>query len=30
MTAYISDSKNILQKNMKKKFITKKILGFKI
>lgn len=29
MTAYISDSKNILQKNMKKNFITKKILGFK-
>lgn len=29
MAAYISDSKNILQKNMKKNFITKKYQGVK-
>lgn len=29
MTAYIRDSKNILQKKYEKNFITKKILGFK-
>ena len=29
MAAYISDSKNILQKNMKKFFITKKYQGVK-
>ena len=30
MAAYISDSKNILQKNMKKNFITKKYQGLNL